>query len=403
MIANQGFHDDVEQRATLDYLQALSKELASSPLVPRNLQGMYIYGSVGCGKTMLMDLFFSNVNVSKKWRTHFHPFMKHVHSRLHIARSQAPKRHLGRFTADSLYDPIKLVATELANQYNLLCFDEFQVTDIADAMILKRFFEVLFENKVIVVATSNRPPEDLYKNGLQRVNFLPFIDILKSNCKTVHLNSKSDYRTIHEGHDFSSNDRYCTDMMAFEKALRTLTNGQTLTEEVLNVSGRKLRVKALGDIALCNFSDLCEKVIFIIIIIVNNNFKPLGASDYMALSKRFKVVFLSDVPVMGYDNMSYLRRFITLIDVLYDNRVRLVIQASTNPRKLFNFYKPSETGPDFHSRQLLDDFQMDSTSAPSLLTNEEEIFAVDRTISRLIEMKSDKYWLTSGNGDYYQN
>ena len=275
------------------------------------LQGLYLAGGVGRGKSMLMDLFFDAVPFEPKRRVHFHAFMQEVHDRIRQARE------IGKG------DPIPPVAEDLAREVILLCFDEFQVTNIADASILGRLFSGLFEAGVIMVATSNRLPEMLYWNGLNRGRFLPFIDLLGRRVDVLSLDGEKDYRLarlltvdiyhapLDEGADGAMND-----------AWDRITGGAAPEPTELEVQGRKVAIpaRAMGT-ARFDFADLCDR--------------PLGAADYLMIAETFRTVMVDRIPTMGLDNRNEAARFVTLIDALYEKRTNLVCSAAAEPDELY--------------------------------------------------------------------
>lgn len=274
-------------------------------------RGVYIHGGVGRGKTMLMDLFFETANFKPKRRMHFHAFMAEAHERIQVARK----------TVDG--DPIPLVALEMAGDPGLLCFDELHVTDIADAMILGRFFKVVFERGVVVVATSNAAPNDLYKNGLNRSLFVPFIDLIEENLDVLELRAAKDFRL----EKLSGRPLYFTPVdgratSELDGHWRRLTGQGKAPPATLEVKGRKVRVPeaALG-VARFSFADLCEQ--------------PLGAGDYLAIAQAFHTVVMDGIPRLGPARRDTARRFINLIDTLYDHRVCLIASAEAEPDDLY--------------------------------------------------------------------
>ncbi|MDP2699476.1 cell division protein ZapE [Thalassospira sp.] len=305
---------------------------------PQPPQGLYIYGEVGRGKSMLMDLFFDTVPVAEKRRVHFHDFMQDVHDRLHRFRTSK---------TDDDSDPIPPIAHDLAAAAWLLCFDEMQVTDITDAMILGRLFEHLFDKGVVIVTTSNRMPDDLYKNGLQRQNFLPFIDMIKQKLDVLELASPTDYRM----RNLTASDVFVWPADAntpakIDRLFATLTEGARVSADSLTVKGRKIAISAAGaGVARFTFEELCTR--------------PLGPGDYIALATHFHTIVIDLIPKMPDSRRDWAKRFGTLIDAMYEHKTKLVCAMETPPGDLY--------------------------------TDGDYAFEFQRTVSRLTEMRSQEY------------
>jgi cell division protein ZapE len=305
-------------------------------------RGLYIWGDVGRGKTLLMDFFFAAALVNRKRRAHFNRFMVDVHARIHAERQRADAS-----------DPIPVVADALAQDAQLLCFDEFQVTDVADAMILGRLFDHLFKRGVTIVATSNTPPDRLYEGGLNRQLFLPFIEEIKQRLEVVELNGPTDYRLQR----IAGIRVYMTPLSpaadaAMDEAWRRLTDCARGKPETLMVLGRKLVApQAARGVARFSFDELCDR--------------PLAAADYLAIAQAFHTVLIDHVPVMTDNMHNVARRFTLLIDTLYDEGVKVVCSAAAAADQLY----------------------------PAGIASE----AFHRTASRLAEMQSEDY-LKRGHG-----
>jgi len=316
-----------------------------------DIKGLYILGEVGRGKTMLMDLFFAASPVARKRRVHFHEFMTDVHERIYALRQKA---RLGETNGE---DPIALTAVAIAQETWLLCFDEFNVTDIADAMILGRLFKRLFELDVVVAATSNVPPSELYKDGLNRALFLPFIALIEQHMEIVPLHARADFRLEKLAGTpvwYVPADRAAD--AALDEAWRRLTAGHVGEAQDLVVKGRAVHVPcaAMG-VARFTFHDLCQQ--------------PLAATDYLTIAHEFHTIMLDHIPVMDYERRDEAKRFIILIDTLYDNAIKLIASAEAEPDALYH---------------ASDGF---------------EAYEFNRTASRLIEMRSQTYLaLPHGHG-----
>jgi len=365
LVSSGQIEADAAQAAAIARLHALVEDIGARRLARKSsalgwlfgskagsqqpLKGLYIWGPVGRGKTMLMDLFFAGVTEQRKRRVHFHDFMADVHQRVHEWR-QASKQGQARGT-----DPIAAVAEALADEAWVLCFDEFTVNDIADAMILGRLFAALWERGVVVVATSNVDPQELYKDGLNRALFIPFIAELQRRMDVLRLEARTDYRleklsgapVYHVPADAAAR-------AALDAAWNRLTGDAQPHPATIMAKSRSIEAPAAAaGIARFGFQDLCDK--------------PLGAADYLLIAREFHTLIIDHIPVMDVSRRNEAKRFIILIDVLYENHVKLVASADAEPDQL---YAGAEG---------------------------REAFEFARTASRLIEMQSESY-LAAGHG-----
>ena len=301
----------------------------------KKIKGIYLYGGVGRGKSMLMDIFFQNIEFKKKRRLHFHDFMKEIHANIFLA---------GKKNKND--DPIEVVANNFIKKTTLLCFDEMEVRDIADAMILYRLFEKLFTKGLILISTSNQMPENLYKNGLHRERFLPFIDLLNQNMNVEQIERGKDWREVFlKGKKtwlYPNNEK---NKIMLDNFFNELTKGFIPTKERLNISGREVIVpSSAGGVARFEFKDICEK--------------PLAAGDYVEIADKYKGLLIYNIPVLDNTKNNEARRFIWLIDALYDRKCFLLASAELEIKKIY--------------------------------TGEQWKFEFERTSSRLIEMSRMK-------------
>ena len=326
-----------QKSSSLGWLFA-KREKAGPPL-----KGLYVYGEVGRGKTMLMDLFFEASAVERKRRAHFHEFMADVHERVHAYRQE-----IKNGTSPD-QDPIQRTAAAIANETRLLCFDEFHVTDIADAMILGRLFTRLFDLGVVMVATSNIAPSGLYKDGLNRALFLPFLALLEKHCEVVRLDARTDFRLeklTGVAAWYAPPD--ATAKAALDDAWNRLAGSTEGAPCELVVKGHIVKVpKAAMGVARFSFEDLCAQ--------------PLAASDFLKIAHEFHTLIVDDIPVMDFARRNEAKRFIILIDTLYDHAVKLLASAEAPPEQLY-------------------------TATEGYEANE-----FKRTASRLFEMRSQSY------------
>ena len=286
-------------------------------------RGVYLWGPVGRGKSMLMDLFFETAPVEKKRRQHFYAFMAEVHGLIDAWRKGDAAERRAKFGQARGDDPIVPTAELIASQARLLCFDELQVADIADAMILGRLFEALFASGVVLVATSNRPPQELYQGGINRQLFLPFIDMLEQRLDVVRIAGEHDHRLERlRGTRVYFAPIDAETEAAFDALWQGQLDGAAETGATIEVMGRKTHLpRASGGLLRESFASLCGQ--------------NLGAQDYLAVAARFHTVFLEDVPRLGPDMRNEARRLVWLIDALYEARTRLVVLAEAEPAELY--------------------------------------------------------------------
>eukprot|EP00090_Calanus_glacialis_P028033 TRINITY_DN4477_c0_g1_i1.p1 TRINITY_DN4477_c0_g1~~TRINITY_DN4477_c0_g1_i1.p1 ORF type:complete len:521 (-),score=161.76 TRINITY_DN4477_c0_g1_i1:150-1712(-) len=358
--------------------------------IPR---GVYLWGTVGGGKTMLMDMFYETLggldSSIKCRRVHYHDFMQDVHRRMHEAKKLQPPRDISRWDTYQPFDPVPPVGDTIIEECWVLCLDEFQVTDIADAMILKQLFAYLFDKGIILIATSNRPPLDLYKNGIQRSNFIPFIDMLKEKSHVVSLDPGVDYRRKNMGgadklfFDKSDPDEDAEGNLNAIFKFMAANETDDVKEITIRIKGRDVRFnKACGGVLDCEFDELCAR--------------PLWTNDYLKITQVFHTVLLRNIPVLSQKNRSEARRFICLIDTLYDHKLRVIASGEVPYWELFQNKEISHEDKLAESRMLIDDLGLKAAEEGSLdagvFSGEEELFAFDRTVSRLTEMQTKDYW-----------
>ncbi len=339
-----GYSEDSAQRNAVEALDDLRRRLLADKSLnwwqklwrhkrTRELErGLYLWGGVGRGKTWLMDLFFANLPIKQKQRVHFHRFMQYVHHELHRKRNHG--------------DPLDIIAQQISAKTRVLCFDEFYVSDISDAMLLGRLLQSLFQQGVTLVATSNCAPDDLYKDGLQRARFIPAIKSIKEYTLVLNIDSGVDYRLRHLQHARTWFTNSALDMQEMQRLFMQLAQNQLNNEHTLILNHRKLKAKQLAHgVAWFDFNELCDG--------------PRGQADYIELARCYHSIFISSLPQLSAASENQARRFISMVDEFYDRGVKLFISATHPPEQIYQ---------------------------GSLLT-----FEFQRTLSRLIEMQSTTY------------
>jgi len=360
-------------------------------MVPR---GLFIHGDVGSGKSFLMDLFFENVTVGRKRRVHFHSFMQYIHQQIHQLKQKDLATKGRNFSIDTSLEmnPIHRVAKQLSSEVTLLCFDEFQVTDVADALMLSQLFSILFSRGTVVVATSNRHPSTLYEGGLNRSYFLPFIDLLCRHCIVHDMNTSTDYRSVTtEGiESFFFNQTCQKELKKYHTLMQKLVdNKSSFEEQVIDVAfNRVLKVMAHpnGDLVKFHFDELCKA--------------ELGASDYRAIAQQFNTIVIDHIPQLTLKEHDQARRFITLVDELYEANCALMCCAVAHPDKLFvakRLVDNAEVVVDSVETDVgetlgIDAAQSNGVAVRELASVQELSFAFRRAASRLREMSSIIQW-----------
>jgi len=368
-------------------------------------QGLYIYGGPGCGKTFAMDLFFESLPTGKKRRVHFHQFMLEIHRHQHIMKDQG------------LGDDIFLhIVDKIKDDCHILCLDEFMITDVADAMIVRKLFEALWRGGVVVVATSNRDPKELYRNGIQRHLFLPFIDELQERCKVTHLRSDTDYRLENmrrmqeqqeQQTSSTGRDRYFIKRglgkninKEFEDLWQLFTNGEEEVESCfIDVHGRQVEIPQVDEgrrVARVSFSQLCGDVE-----------QPMSVADYIAMAREFDIIFVEAVPQIDLRDIDVARRFISFVDIMYDHKAGVIIDSFVEINELLNTHGLDDEGAaaillrgnadimgDEYLSQTVHDLDQPGDVEYNSLENQgsvDELFAFERAKSRLHEMQSPEY------------
>jgi cell division protein ZapE len=311
-----GFTLDASQQRAVEHFERLYEDLIGLERLEASLirllarkrvvRGLYLWGGVGRGKSFLMDSFYACAPVERKQRIHFHRFMQEVHRELH--------RHQGHA------DPLGIIAREWARHARLLCLDEFHITDITDAMMMKRLLEALFEQGVVVVTTSNFEPDSLYLHGLQRNQFLPAIELIKQNLDVVNVDTGTDYRLreLEKAGIYHVEDDADA---ALERAFTSIAGGESEASDEMEIEGRTIPVRRLArNVAWFDFAELCEG--------------PRGKPDYIELARRFHTVIVSNIPRFGARDADKLRRFVWMIDEFYDRRVKLIVSAAAPAESL---------------------------------------------------------------------